>query len=154
MSATLVLGAGNVLMRDEGVGVRAAELLRDRAPSGVRVVAEGPIGPLTVSHVEGVTHLLVLDAVDAGLEPGTVVRREPTQGGGRSAPPGGGLSAHEFGVRDLLVLLEQTGSAPDRVVLLGVQPAAIEPGTDLSRDVEAALPRLVAAAIDVLAGWA
>jgi hydrogenase maturation protease len=152
MSATLVLGAGNVLMRDEGVGVRAAELLRDRAPSGVRVVAEGPIGPSTVTHVEGVTHLLVLDAVDAGLEPGTVVRREPTPGG-RSGPPGGGLSPHEFGVRDLLVLLEQTGSAPDRVVLLGVQPAAVEPGTDLSRNVEASLPRLVAAALDVLAGW-
>ena len=149
MARVIVLGVGNALMRDEGVGARAAERLRDRVPPGIEVVVTGALGAATLPEVEGATHLLVLDAVDAGLAPGTVVRLEPdallTRGVSRSA--------HEFGVPDLLLLLEHEGRAPERVVVVGVQPAAVEPGTDLSLEVEGALPRVVAAALDVLDEW-
>ena len=145
----VVLGVGNVLMSDEGVGVRAADLLRERAPPGVRVLSPGAIGPKTVSDVEGATHLLVLDCVDVGREPGTVVSLD-TAG---LAPSAVAMSVHEFGVKDLVVLLGQRGSAPASVVVVGVQPANVAPGLELSSEVEAAMPTLVEAALGVLEAW-
>ncbi len=145
----VVLGVGNVLMSDEGVGCRAAELLRERVPPGVRVLSPGAIGPETVSDVEGATHLLVLDCIDVGREPGTVVSLD-TAG---LAPSAIAMSIHEFGVKDLVVLLGQQGSAPASVVVVGVQPANVAPGLELSSEVEAALPTLVEAALGVLEAW-
>jgi hydrogenase maturation protease len=146
---SMVLGIGNVLMTDEGVGVRAAELLAERVPEGVRVLAPGSIGPTTVAELSGVRQLLVLDCVDRGFAPGSIVRLDP--GSIRDVPTS--ASAHEFGVRDLLVLAEQAGGAPRDVLVLGVQPARIEPGVGLSREVEAALPVLVEAALATVAEW-
>lgn len=145
----VVLGVGNVLMGDEGLGVRAAERLRDRAPPGVRVVEAGALGPTTLVEVEGARHLLVLDAVDAGLAPGSIVRFE----GADLVPHGPVLSAHEFGVTDLLALLAQRGDLPEETILLGMQPAVLEPRVSLSPEVEAALSGLVETALDVLSAW-
>lgn len=144
----VVLGVGNVLMSDEGVGSRAAELVRARVPPGVRVLSPGAIGPETVADLEGVTHLLVLDCIDSGREPGTIVRLDVAD----LPPLTFGMSLHEFGVKDLVVLLQQQGSAPESVVL-GVQPAKLAPGLELSPEVEAALPALVEAALGVLETW-
>jgi hydrogenase maturation protease len=63
------------------------------------------------------------------------------------------MSVHEFGVKDLVVLLGQRGSAPASVVVVGVQPANVAPGLEFSSEVEAALPTLVEAALDVLEAW-
>ena len=145
----VVLGVGNVLMSDEGVGCRAAELLREHVPPGVRVLSPGAIGPETVSDVEGATHLLVLDCIDAGREPGTVVRLDAAG----LAPSAIAMSAHEFGLTDLVMLLGQRGCAPVSVVVMGVQPANVAPGLELSSEVEAALPPLLDAALDLLGSW-
>jgi hydrogenase maturation protease len=148
MSRVVVLGAGNPLMGDEGVGVLAAESLEGRVPPRVEVLPAGALAATLLPLLEGVTHLLVLDAVDAGLAPGAIVRLHP-----EAAPWRPSLSAHDFGVPDLLVLLEHEGRAPERVLVLGVQPGPIGPGTELSPEVRTALPRLVDAALEVLDGW-
>jgi hydrogenase maturation protease len=149
VSSVVVLGIGNILMRDEGLGVRAAEALLELAPPGVRVVVAGSLGPSTLPQVEDASRLLVLDAIEAGLAPGAVVRCDPSD----LPPRPSSLSPHEFGVTDLLALLAQTAVLPERTVVLGIEPARIEPGIGLSPDVAAAIPRLVDAALAVLGAW-
>jgi len=146
----LVLGVGNLLMSDEGVGVRAAELLRDRVPDGVLVIEAGSLGPELLPDVEAASHLLVLDCVDAGRAPGTVVRIEGARLPPRGSPP---PSAHEFSLADLLALASIHASAPDDVVLLGVQPARIAPGLELSAEVERALSRIAESGLAELERW-
>jgi hydrogenase maturation protease len=145
----VVLGVGNALLGDEGVGVRAAELLEGRVPDGTSVVAAGALGPATIVEIEGARHLLVLDAMECGLAPGSIVRCA-----GADLPPAGThLSVHGFGVADLLVLLAQRGAVPEETVVLGVQPATLSPRTSLTPEVEAVLPELVDAALAVLEEW-
>jgi hydrogenase maturation protease len=146
----LVLGVGNVLMSDEGVGVRAAELLRRRAPDGVKVLEAGTLGPELLPDVEAASRLLVLDCVDAGKAPGTAVRLDGSRLLEHPAPT---LSAHEFALVDLLSLAALHATAPAEVVVLGVQPATIEPGLDLSPEVERAVTRLAASGLAELERW-
>ncbi len=145
-----VLGIGNALLCDEGLGVRAAELVREGAPAGTRILAVGALGPELLPEVEGASRLLVIDCVDAGRPPGTVVRLDDL---GRLGD-GPSLSMHEFGLRDLLAMAALHGRVPEEVVVLGVQPARVSPALGLSAEVTAALPRLVREALAVLAGWA
>ncbi len=146
-----VLGVGNVLLGDEGIGVRAAETLRPRVPAGVRVLDGGPLSPELLPDVEDASHLLVLDCIDAGLPAGKVLRLDGTKLPEESSPH---LSPHELGLKDLLALAALHGRAPREVVVMGIQPARIEPGLDLSPEVAASLPRLVDEALAVLARWA
>ncbi len=146
----LVLGVGNTLMSDEGAGVRAAELLREQAPKGVKVLEAGTLGPELLPDVEAASRLLVLDCVDAGRAPGTMVRVDGNQLRGRESPT---LSAHEFALVDLLGLAALHATAPDEVVVLGVQPAKVEPGLDLSPEVERAVSRLAASGLAELERW-
>lgn len=150
MTEILVLGIGNVLMSDEGVGPRAARDLEPRVPDGVRVIESGGLGIDLLHDVEEAGRLLVLDCVEAGVEPGRVVRLD---GRSLAAGPGPHLSPHEFGVGDVLGLARLHGREPEEVVVLGIQPARIAPGTELSAEVDAALPGLVAEALGVLEAW-
>ncbi len=151
MRSPTVMGVGNTLLGDEGVGVRAVAMLGPRAPVGVRVLDVGPLAPELLPDVEDASHLLVLDCVDAGLPPGTLLRLDPTQVPERRYPQ---LSPHEFGLRDLLALAALHDREPEEVVVMGIQPACIEPGLDLSAEVAASLPRLVDEGVALLARWA
>jgi hydrogenase maturation protease len=146
----LVLGVGNTLMSDEGAGVRAADQLRERAPGEVKVLDAGTLGPDLLPDVEAASRLLVLDCVDVGRPPGTTVRLDGARLRSRDAPV---LSAHEFSLVDLLELAALHASAPAEVVVLGVQPARIEPGLELSPQVERAVPRLAASGLAELERW-
>jgi hydrogenase maturation protease len=146
-----VMGVGNLLMGDEGVGVHAVRRLRVRLPSGVRVIEAGLLGIEALADVETASRLLVLDCVDAGLAPGSLVRLD---GSSLRAQAGPRLSQHEFGLPDLLALAELRSQAPEQVVVLGVQPRRIVPSLSLSRCVAGALPELLDAAATVVDGWA
>lgn len=146
----LVLGVGNVLMSDEGIGVRAVEALGDRVPKGVRVLAPGGIGVQILPEVAAADRLLVLDCVDGGLEPGRLVRLDGEDLNTRGVPT---LSPHEFSLADLLSMAALGSPGPTEVVVLGVQPGLVTVGTELSPPVAVALPRLLDAAAGVLEGW-
>lgn len=148
MSSILVIGVGDTRRGDEAAGVRAAERLREEAPDGVEVIAPGVIGPMTIAELHGVTHVLVLDCIDVGREPGTVSAFETN-----ALSPCASKSIQEFGVADLFALVGQTSDAPEEAVVLGMQPASIRPSTKLSKPVSKAIPALVEAAMDVLRGW-
>lgn len=140
----LILGIGNLLLSDEGVGVHAVRCLaRQVLPPGVELLDGGTSGADLVDHLEGRAKVVVIDAADGDGPPGTVYRCEARD----LIEQEGELSLHEFGLADSLHMAERLGCAPRRVVVLGVQPATMEPGLELSPGVAAALPGILGLAL-------
>jgi hydrogenase maturation protease len=151
MPAThVVLGLGNTLHSDDGIGPQALERLRNdpRLPEHVALIEGGTLGLELLTYIWDCSYLLVLDAVDVGQPPGTLVRMSNEE---LQTLPGKG-SVHQLGVADLLVALRVLASRTPEVVLLGVQPAHTEWGTELSPAVAAVLPALVDAAVAEVCG--
>ena len=140
----LILGIGNLLLSDEGVGVHAVRCLAQRElPPGVEVLDGGTSGADLVDHLDGRTKVVVIDAASGDGPPGTVYRCEARE----LIEQEGSLSLHEFGLADSLHMAERLGCAPQRVIVLGVQPATMEPGLDLSPEVAAVLPGIIRLAL-------
>lgn len=127
----LVLGLGNILMGDEGVGVRVVETLARRydLPPEVEVVDGGTSGMDLLNAVADRDHLIVADAVNLDAEPGTVVRLadDQVQAFFRTR-----ISPHQLGLSDLLAALILVDEAPARVTIVGVVPKDLSLGTELS----------------------
>jgi hydrogenase maturation protease len=152
MKETLVLGLGNILLRDEGVGVRVVERLQAlyRLPPGVQVVDGGTLGLDLMAYLEAADRLLVIDAVDIGAEPGTLAHLEGTEVPAFLSVK---LSPHQMGLSDLLAAARLRDVYPEEVILWGVQPAAIDVGLDLSPVVAAQVDVLVEKALAELHQW-
>lgn len=150
-AGTLVLGVGNILYRDEGVGVAAAAALAARSFPGVDVLDGGTLGLSLFSEVEGRDSLLVFDAVaGSGEPPGTVLVFGPeVVGKGFQLC----LSAHQLGVSELLATAALAGQAPQRVLAVTMVPASLELGFGLTAVAEGALAGMVARGVGVLADW-
>ena len=149
----VVLGVGNVLMSDEGAGVRCVEWLEAHAalPPGVIAIDGGTSTNELLEALEGLDLLIIVDAVVSDGPPGSLVRLE-----GDRIPQAfsNKLSPHQHGINDLLAALQLIGRAPRRVVLFGVTPRRIELGLELSAEVAAALPVLAARVVAELGGAA
>ncbi len=141
----VVLGLGNTLHADDGAGPQAIERLRcdPRIPVDVSLIEGGTLGLELLSYVWDCSYLIVLDAVDVGQPPGTLVRMSSQEL--QTLPSQGNV--HQLGVADLLVALRVLADRVPEVVLLGVQPANTEWGTELSRSVAAAVPALIDATV-------
>jgi len=142
---TVVLGLGNLLHADDGAGAQAIKRLREdaRVPGDVSLVEGGTLGLELLPYVWDCSRLIVIDAVDVGETPGTVVKMSGEEL--NSIP--GKSSVHQLGVSDLLVALRMLAERQPQVVLLGVQPESTEWSTELSPPVAASLDSLVEAAI-------
>jgi hydrogenase maturation protease len=141
---TLVIGLGNPLRGDDGVGVQVAELLAGQAlPDGVEVVDGGTGGLDLVNLMEGWPRVILIDAAHVDGSPGEFVRFTPDET--RLLDETEHVSIHEAGLGDALLLAQVLGVLPGEVVIYGVQPATLEWRRGLSPQVEAALPALVAA---------
>jgi len=148
-----VLGVGNVLRRDEGVGVHLLRSLqRSLGPScdDVDFVDGGTLGLRLLGVIEGSTHLLLLDAVDAGEPPGTVLDLGAEA---LTAPDGVVLSMHETSLAELLTLALARDALPAHLRMVGVQVGTVSMGLELSAAVARALPLAVEIAESVLAEW-
>lgn len=138
----LVLGLGNVLCRDDGVGIAAVEELcrRYEAPAGVRILDGGTLGLALLAHVGDADDLILVDAIRAEAPPGSLVRLA----GDEVAPAvRERLSVHQIGVADLLDGMLWLGLRPKNAVLLGLVPETLEVGVGCSPAVAAVLPLLV-----------
>jgi hydrogenase maturation protease len=151
---TLVLGIGNILWADEGFGVRVVEEFHARFETGgdVTVLDGGTQGLYLVHFVEECDHLLVFDAIDYGLEPGTlrVVRDEavPRFTGAKK------MSLHQTGFQEVLSAAELLGRYPSRLALIGCQPRDLEDwGGPLTAPVRNAIEPALSAALKVLDEW-
>jgi len=147
----LTLGLGNLLHSDDGLGVHAIERLRKdaRVDSSVVLLDGGTQGLSLLPHLSGFPRWLVIDAVNVGEAPGTLVRFE----GDALAGLPGKATVHQVGFADLMVAMKLLGESPEEVVVLGVQPLSTEWGTQLTPPVENALRGLVDAAIEQLEAW-
>lgn len=134
----LVLGLGNILLQDEGAGVRLVERLAERylLPDGVEVLDGGTSGMELIHTIAGRDALILCDAVRADAPPGSVLRIA-----GEDLPAffRTKLSPHQLGVSDLLATLALLGRTPSRVVLIGMVPEAMDLGLALSPRIEAAM---------------
>lgn len=150
-SDTLILGVGNIIRSDDGMGVHAARLLeRDpRVPVGVTILDGGTLGLELVPYASEACRVLFLDAIRSGKTPGTIVRLT----GAELLRMTGGWTAHQLGVADLIAALALVSAVPQDIVVLGVEPANTDWGTSLSPAVEAALAPLVEAAFQQLEVW-
>jgi hydrogenase maturation protease len=144
--SVLILGVGNSLAGDDGVGVRAIEALAAAGPlpEGIRLLDVGVLGLDILAWVQPDEPVVILDAVRGPGEPGTLYRFGLDE---IEAPAGPRLSVHDLGVADALHAARLMGR-PLRGTLIGVEPGRIEAFTaGLSPAVAAALPALQAAAI-------
>jgi hydrogenase maturation protease len=147
----LVLGLGNLVHADDGVGVHAIHRLQldPRVPSWVTLLDGGTQGLGLLHHISGFSRLLVIDAINAGEAPGTVMRFE---GRALSGLPGK-ATVHQLGFADLMVAMRLLGEAPEDVVVVGIQPVSTEWSAELTPQVAAALPGLLEVVIEQLHSW-
>lgn len=138
----LVLGLGNVLCGDDGLGVVAVHLLQRRyqTPDGVSVLDGGTLGLSLLPQLEDARQVILIDAIRADGPPGSLVRLE---GDDVARAVAARLSVHQVGVVDLLDGAHWRERYPTRLVLLGLVPQTLELGLKRSVPVEAALPGLV-----------
>lgn len=147
-----ILGLGNTLMSDGGIGVHALERLRAAYafPADVRLLDGGTKDIELVGWLEGVDCLLVIGAVSADQPPGTLVRLTDDD-----LPPHPGLtpSPHQMGLRGLLAALELLDRTPAEIVLWGMEPASLEVGVGLTPTVAAQMDALVTNVLGELRKW-
>jgi hydrogenase maturation protease len=148
-----VLGVGNLLRTDEGMGVHAVRALAERHRNDlpdVEFLDGGTLGLNLLPYVEDATSLLILDAMDVGSPPGTV-----TELTGDSIPRFAGikLSEHQVTLQEVLGLAQVRGRLPSRLILIGMQPADLETGISLSPAASAALPGMLLQVEAILRSW-
>lgn len=148
--SVVVLGVGNLLMCDEGVGVHTIAAL-ERGwdfPPEVRLVDGGTSTQELLGDLEGLDHLLVIDAITSGAAPGSIVRLD---GDAVPAVFTTKLSPHQIGISDLLATLTFLGRAPKRVDVFGVEPMTLTLDMELSPEIAAKVPELCALVLAELA---
>jgi hydrogenase maturation protease len=143
----LILGLGNPLRGDDGIGPRVVEELNRRGlPEGVTAL-DGGTGGLDLLHVlEGWERAIIIDAADVRREPGRFARFTPDEV--RLVGTTDVTSFHNAGLAEALALADAVGQPLPELVIFGVQPAHISWGEGLSEVVETALPALVDAVLD------
>ncbi len=145
MPRVLILGIGNVLWADEGFGVRAVEHMyrHYQAPDHVKIMDGGTQGLYLVQHIRETDYLVVFDAVDYGLEPGTMklVKDDevPKFLGAKK------MSLHQTGFQEVLATSEMLGDYPKTMLLIGVQPVELE---DYGGSLRPAVKEQIVPAID------
>ncbi len=145
MQPVLVLGIGNILLRDEGVGVRVIEALGSHElPVSVERVDGGTAGADLVDLLADRRKVIVVDAIEAGEAPGTILRLAPDD---LLPDPGKMVSLHQLGIIESLHMASILGCSPREVVIIAIQPKTIGPGLDLTAELQATLPRAVQAVL-------
>ncbi len=137
----LVLGIGNILLRDEGVGVRVIEQMQKmRLPDDVELVDGGTAGADLLDVLAERRQVIVIDAVQADCEPATVLRFTADD---LVRPDGVGMSLHELGLGEALTMTKQLGCEPKDVVVFGIKPKDTGCGLELSEEIAASVPKVV-----------
>lgn len=138
----LIIGMGNVLMQDEGVGVRAVEELENRyhIPQNVNVVDGGTTGMELFEPIRNCNQLLVADAINTGDPYGSLVRIANDQIPAFFQTK---LSNHQLGLSDLLALLTLKDEVPEHVAIIGMVPHSLENKLGLTPEAEAGLDAMI-----------
>ena len=136
----LVLGLGNILLSDEGAGIRAVEELEERydLSDSVEIIDGGTMGLELLPYFEERSHILIIDAVKTGKKPGTIVRIEnPSAFFQQKSSP------HQIGLADVIGIAAITDNLPQNITLFGIEPQQLSTGLSFSAAVGQNLSRLV-----------
>ena len=137
----LILGVGNLLLSDEGVGVHVAnELMKMDLPPGVMVVEGGTEGFRLLNVITEADRLIVVDAVRGGGAPGSIYRFDINEV--RNCPPGFKTSVHQIGILEVIDLSGLIGKTPQTTVI-GIEPKSLKMGMELSPEIKAKIPRII-----------
>ena len=150
---TLMLGIGNTLLSDEGVGVRMLGWLQTQYPglAGIDYLDGGTLSFTLAPYIEEADNLIVVDAAELHATPGTV---EVFTGTAMDRFAGKTKrSVHEVSLGDLLAIAHLTGSVPAQRALVAIQPQDVDWGDDLSEPVSQALPLAASHILGLLAAW-
>lgn len=152
MASTLILGIGNTIMSDEAAGIRALERLEAQSPGGdIRFLDGGTLSFTLAEPLGAAQRLIVFDAAQFNGGPGTVRRLEGADMD--TFVRSGKLSVHEVGLADLFDMARLSGDLPQQRALIGIEPATLGWGTELSPRVSEAIPAAVALALETLTAW-
>jgi len=137
----VILGVGNLLLSDEGVGVHVAhELMKMDLPLEVSVVEGGTDGFRLLNVITEADRLIVIDAVKGGAEPGSIYRFDIDDV--RNCPSGFKTSVHQIGILEVIDLSELIGKKP-HTTIIGVEPKSLEMGMELTAGVKSKIPRII-----------
>lgn len=147
----IILGIGNLLNRDEGVGIHAVRALQQKNTAGdFEIVDGGTLGLNLLPLVEEASHLIVLDAVDQRQAPGTLIELARDEVPLFSTIK---MSQHQLLFQEVLALAHVRGRLPEHLVVLGIQPADLDIGIELSSQVAQTLPQLVKRVEQIVQEW-
>ena len=134
----LILCIGNILLRDEGIGVRVIEnLFQKNIPNAIELVDGGTSGADLIDILADRQKVIIIDAVESAKSPGTVIRFEQNN---LENIPNSALSLHELGIADTLKMTAKLNCQPQEVIFYGVQPKDISPGLELSVEIADSIP--------------
>jgi hydrogenase maturation protease len=147
---TLILGAGNLLLSDEGFGVHFVRYLQSHhsLPPDVELLDAGTLGLMVGHKLEEADRVYIVDAVAALGAPGTCIRYAKEDFLLHRIPIK--LSPHQVGVQEMLQVSQMRGRCPEEIYLLGIIPFSLEPGTELSPMLQRRLSELAAQLVSEL----
>ena len=139
-----VVGAGNLLLKDEGIGVHVAHALQElNLPHGVEII-DGGTSPDFPYDLKEVDKLIIIDAVKTGGQPGTIYRFHPHD---MDIESEGLISLHELGLEQSLRMMRLMGNEPKETVIIGIEPKEINWGTELSAELQQKIPEIINAVL-------
>jgi hydrogenase maturation protease len=139
---SVVIGVGNRLLKDEGVGIHVLQALeKETLPPDVHLFDGGICGIGLLDFFQGASKALLIDAADMNRKPGTILRFTPETL--RAQAREIKFSTHDIGVAEVLELAKALGQSPEEVVIIGIQPKEIDWGTELTPEVQASIPKVL-----------
>jgi hydrogenase maturation protease len=139
-----VVGVGNLLLKDEGIGIHVVLALQESPlPDGV-VVIDGGTSPDVLDYLEPADKLVIIDAAEAGGVPGAIYRFRPDD---VTLETGEAISLHELGLVSSLKMMSLLGKTPPEVIIIGIQPKEIAWGMELSPELKEKVPEIVKAVL-------
>jgi len=137
-----VIGVGNLLLKDEGIGVHIAHALQEvNIPHGINLeIIDGGTSLDLPVYFEGVDKLIIIDAVKAGSKPGAIYRFHPCD---LTLETKGVISVHELGLEQSLKMMSLIGNEPKEIVIIGIEPKEIDWGIELSAELQQKIPEII-----------
>jgi hydrogenase maturation protease len=136
----VIIGVGNLLLKDEGVGIHVIKALQEmHLPADVELI-DGGTSPDLIAYTRAGDKMIIIDCAKSGGKAGSIYRFKPED---LAAGKGTLTSVHEIGVRENLKLMEMTGNKPKEIVIIGIEPAEMDWGMELSKKLKKRLPDII-----------
>lgn len=147
-----IIGIGNILYQDEGVGVHILPSLMEKLgnDSDIEIIEGATDGMILLEPVEDAEHLIIIDAINAGKPGGTIITLE---GDEIPAYYGIKMSIHQIGFQEVLWTAKFRERYPDQIIMFGMQPSSLELGIELSETNQARLEELTAKVMNQVEIW-